>query len=109
MNTVAADPIPLCQAADIALGEALRVEVPGYPALAVFNLNGVFHVIDDRCTHGDASLAEGEIDREDGVVECPWHQGAFDIATGKPCSAPCSIPLRTYRAVVRDGVVMLEG
>lgn len=99
--------IVLCSTDQVTPGEAIRVVIDGYPPLAVFNLNGAFHVTDDRCTHGDASLAEGEIDCDDGVVECPWHQGAFDIATGKPCGAPCTIPLRVYQVVVRDGVVLL--
>ncbi|WP_283234617.1 Rieske 2Fe-2S domain-containing protein [Acinetobacter sp. SFB] len=50
-------------------------------------------------------LADGEIDGCE--VECPFHAGAFDIKTGEPCGAPCSIPLKTYQSIVRNGQVYL--
>lgn len=91
----------ICDTADVPQGSARRVEVDGRAPLAVFNIDGRFFVTDDTCTHGDASLCDGEID--DGVVECPYHQGAFEIATGKPAGAPCSIPLRVYPVNVDGG------
>lgn len=96
----------LCLTSDIEQGEGLQVIIDGYPPLAVFHLeDGGFYVTDDTCTHGDASLADGEIDGCE--VECPFHAGAFDIKTGEPCGAPCSIPLKTYTSFVRDGQVYL--
>lgn len=93
----------LCKTSDVPEGSAKRVELAGRKPLAVFNLEGSFHVTDDTCTHGEASLCDGEIDGD--VVECPFHQGAFDIRTGKPAGAPCTIPLKTYEVVVeRDNV-----
>ncbi|MFZ0024423.1 non-heme iron oxygenase ferredoxin subunit [Acinetobacter sp.] len=96
----------LCLTSDVEQGEGLQVIIDGYPLLAVFHLeDGEFYVTDDTCTHGDASLADGEIDGCE--VECPFHAGAFDIKTGEPCGAPCSIPLKTYTSFVRDGQVYL--
>ncbi|MGE8624956.1 non-heme iron oxygenase ferredoxin subunit [Acinetobacter schindleri] len=96
----------LCLTSDIEQGEGLQVMIDGYPPLAVFHLeDGGFYVTDDTCTHGDASLADGEVDGCE--VECPFHAGAFDIKTGEPCGAPCSIPLKTYTSFVRDGQVYL--
>lgn len=96
----------LCLTSDIEQGEGLQVIIDGYPPLAVFYLeDGGFYVTDDTCTHGDASLADGEVDGCE--VECPFHAGAFDIKTGEPCGAPCSIPLKTYTSFVRDGQVYL--
>lgn len=96
----------LCLTSDIEQGEGLQVMIDGYPPLAVFHLeDGGFYVTDDTCTHGDASLADGEVDGCE--VECPFHAGTFDIKTGEPCGAPCSIPLKTYTSFVRDGQVYL--
>ncbi|OAL76090.1 non-heme iron oxygenase ferredoxin subunit [Acinetobacter sp. SFA] len=96
----------LCLTSEIEQGEGLQVIIDGYPPLAVFHLeDGGFYVTDDTCTHGDASLADGEVDGCE--VECPFHAGAFDIKTGEPCGAPCSIPLKTYTSFVRDGQVYL--
>ena len=61
--------------------EVLQVEIIGRPLIAVHNLGGQFFTTDDTCTHGDASLSEGEI--EEGEIYCSFHDGAFDIRTGK--------------------------
>lgn len=90
----------LCEIDEIPAEQGLRVEIAGYPPLAVFNLGGTFHVIDDTCTHGEASLCEGEVRGHE--VECPFHMGAFDIRSGRPTVAPCSVPVRVY-AVLVDG------
>lgn len=96
----------LCLTSDIDQGEGLQVILEGYPPLAVFHLeDGEFYVTDDTCTHGDASLADGEIDGCE--VECPFHAGAFDIKTGEPCGAPCTIPLKTYLSIVREDKIYL--
>jgi nitrite reductase/ring-hydroxylating ferredoxin subunit len=95
----------LCAAADVPPGTAKKLTV-GDLTVAVFNLDGDFYVTDDTCTHGFASLSEGFI--EDGIIECPWHGGAFDIRSGFPVEHPWTVPLRVYRTAVRDGEVWAE-
>src|SRR4029079_8370236 len=97
--------IRLCSVADVASGTALKVETDGL-AVAVFNLDGTFYVTDDACTHGPGSLSEGEI--FDDIIECNFHQGQFCIRTGEPVLAPCTEPVKTYLASVRDGRVVIE-
>ncbi|MBM3516936.1 MAG: non-heme iron oxygenase ferredoxin subunit [Alphaproteobacteria bacterium] len=84
----------------------IKIEVPGRPPLAAFNLDGTFYVTDDTCTHGEASLSEGVI--EDGLIECPFHQGCFEIATGRPAAAPCTVPIRAYRPVIERDLLHIE-
>ena len=74
--------------------EVLQVELTGRPPIALYNLGGQFFATDDTCTHGNASLSEGEI--EEGKIYCPFHDGAFDIRTGQAAGAPCSSPVQTY-------------
>lgn len=93
----------LCRVDEVPDGDVRRVKVDGRPPLAVFNVAGEFFVIDDTCTHGMASLAEGFV--EDGIVECPWHGGAFDVRTGAPVRHPCVVALRCYAVEVRDGAI----
>jgi nitrite reductase/ring-hydroxylating ferredoxin subunit len=100
-----ANRIDLCNAADVAPGNALKVEADGL-TLAVFNLDGEFYVTDDQCTHGPGSLSEGYIECD--VVECNFHNGQFNIKTGEVVSPPCMIPIKTYRTVVEDGRVLIE-
>jgi nitrite reductase/ring-hydroxylating ferredoxin subunit len=97
--------LELCPAADVAPGTALKVEVDDL-ALAVFNVDGVFYVTDDACTHGPGSLAEGYLDGD--VVECNFHGGQFNVRTGEVVSPPCMVPVKTYPATVVDGKVTIE-
>lgn len=84
----------LCSIDAVTSGQALRVDLPDGASLAVYNLGNTYYASDNLCTHGDASLAEGEIDG-DSIV-CPFHGGSFDIKTGAPVAPPCIVPLRTY-------------
>jgi nitrite reductase/ring-hydroxylating ferredoxin subunit len=96
----------LCHAEDVAPGDIRRVDVPDLPPLAVYNLDGTFHVTDDTCSHGEASLSDGEIDG--GLIECPFHAGCFDIATGEPAGAPCIVPIKVYAVVIENGGIYIE-
>jgi nitrite reductase/ring-hydroxylating ferredoxin subunit len=97
--------IRVCDVGDVASGQALKVETHGL-TLAVFNLDGAFHVTDDACTHGPGSLSEGFIDGD--CVECNFHQGVFNIRTGEVVQPPCFVPVKTYPVIVEDGVVHIE-
>ena len=98
--------LALCKAADVEVGKAIRIEKGGL-TLAVFNLDGEIHVTDDACTHGPGSLSEGCISGD--VVECDFHNGAFNIRTGAVVTPPCMVPLKTYRTVIdSDGLVSIE-
>ena len=97
--------IDLCAADEIGAGEAMKVEAAGL-TLAVYNVEGEYFVTDDLCTHGPGSLSEGYLDGY--IVECDFHNGAFDIRTGEVAAPPCMIPLKTYKAVVENGRVLIE-
>jgi len=95
----------LCSVADVAPGQALKVETHGL-TLAVFNLDGDFCVTDDHCTHGPGSLSEGFIDGD--CVECNFHQGVFNIRTGEVVQPPCIVPVKTYAVSVANGAVWID-
>jgi nitrite reductase/ring-hydroxylating ferredoxin subunit len=98
--------IALCQRSEVEPGTAIRIEKDGL-VVAVFNLDGEYHVTDDTCTHGPGSLSEGCITGD--VVECDFHNGAFNIRTGAVVQPPCMIPIKTYRTIVGDdGFVSIE-
>ena len=103
-----ADPkrrIRVCSTTEVAPGGALKVEA-GDLVVAVFNVDGTFYVIDDHCTHGPGSLSEGYLDGF--VIECNFHNGAFDVRTGEVVSPPCMIPVRTHPVVIEGGDVFIE-
>ena len=66
----------------------------GDQEIAVFNLAGVYHAMDDICTHDGGPLAEGII--EEYVIECPRHGARFDIRTGAVLGMPATAPVTTY-------------
>lgn len=82
-----------------------RVDVEGH-RVAVFRIGGDFYVIGDRCSHADASLAEGELFDYD--VECPRHGSEFDVRTGRPASLPATRPVPTYEVRVDEGSLMIS-
>jgi biphenyl 2,3-dioxygenase ferredoxin component len=96
--------VELCSAADVAPGSAIKVEQAGLE-LAVFNVDGAFYVTDDHCTHGPGSLSEGYLDGD--IIECNFHQGQFNVRTGEAVLSPCTVPVKTYPVVVRDGKVII--
>jgi nitrite reductase/ring-hydroxylating ferredoxin subunit len=96
--------LELCDKAEISEGEAVKVEIEGLE-LAVYNVEGQFHVTDDTCTHGPGSLSEGYL--EGHVIECDFHGGCFDIRSGEVVAPPCMIPLRVHTVVEHDEKVVI--
>jgi nitrite reductase/ring-hydroxylating ferredoxin subunit len=97
--------IDLCAVTDVAPGTVHKVEI-GDLELAVYNVEGEFFVTDDHCTHGPGLLSDGYLDGH--VIECDFHNGAFDVRTGEVVSPPCMVPVKTYKCVVEDGRVLIE-
>ena len=73
----------------------------GELAIAVYRAEGKFYATQDLCTHEHAYLSDGVV--VDCVVECPFHQGRFDIRSGKALGPPVIEPLETYPIKVVDG------
>jgi 3-phenylpropionate/trans-cinnamate dioxygenase ferredoxin subunit len=80
--------------------------------LGVYNVDGELYALEDRCSHDDGPLVEGEWEPDDGmgrpVVVCPRHGSRFDLRTGTPLTLPATQPVETYRVWVEDGVVRVE-
>jgi 3-phenylpropionate/trans-cinnamate dioxygenase ferredoxin subunit len=87
---------------------AMRLVPAGGLIVGVFNCGGSLLAIEDRCSHDDGPLAEGEWDPEACVVVCPRHGSRFDLETGIPMSLPAFEAVRTFPVSVRDGVVVVD-
>jgi p-cumate 2,3-dioxygenase ferredoxin subunit len=97
----------LCPLNDLCNGTIGSAFLENGRRIAIYHVDGNVYATDDRCTHGDASLAdEGSL--EGHTVECGLHLGAFDVRTGAATSAPCVHALKTYPVEVRDGQVWLS-
>ena len=84
-------------------GGLVAVEVRGIP-IAVANVGGVFHAFDERCTHRQCSLAEGDL--AGTTVTCMCHGAEFDVRTGEVLAPPARLPVKVYRTKV-DGTRLL--
>ncbi|NWF68718.1 MAG: non-heme iron oxygenase ferredoxin subunit [Chloroflexi bacterium] len=85
-------------------GERIIVEI-GSHWIAVFNIDGQYYAIEDRCTHDDGPLADGELEGCD--IECPRHGARFDVRTGKVSAPPALVAVQTYQVRVEGRDVQL--
>ena len=74
--------------------------------LALFRVEDDVYALGDRCSHAEASLAEGDVFETE--VECPRHGAAFDMKTGEALTLPASKPVPTYETKIEDGAVFVR-
>jgi 3-phenylpropionate/trans-cinnamate dioxygenase ferredoxin subunit len=86
----------------------MKIVTAGLVSVGVYNLDGVYYAIEDRCSHDDGPLCEGEFDPETGVVVCPRHGANFDIRSGEALTLPAFEPVSIYPVRVVDGMVRIE-
>lgn len=97
--------VRVASAEDIPPGSGKLVEVEG-KRLAVFNVGGRFHAIDEKCPHRGGPLSEGEL--EGDVVTCPWHRSTFNVTTGAVLSGPARDGVSHYSVLDSGGELSVE-
>jgi nitrite reductase/ring-hydroxylating ferredoxin subunit len=90
---------------DVPPGQGKQVTVGGC-TIALFNVNGTFHAIDDTCPHRGGPLSEGEL--AGNVVTCPWHGARFDVTTGAHLSPPAPRDATRYQVQVTGEDVQVD-
>jgi 3-phenylpropionate/trans-cinnamate dioxygenase ferredoxin subunit len=71
--------------------------------LVVVRIESDVYVLDDRCSHEDFSLAEGEVNVDTREIECARHGAMFRLSDGEPMSFPATRPVAHYEVTSRDG------
>lgn len=84
---------------------SVKIVHAGQVSVGVYNIDGELYALEDRCSHDDGPLAEGDWEPELGVAICPRHGARFDIRTGTALSLPAFLPVETFPVRVEDGVV----
>jgi len=74
--------------------------------LALYAVDGTVYATANICTHGHARLCDGFLDGYD--IECPLHQGKFDIRDGRATCAPATEPVRTFPVKIENGRVFVD-
>jgi 3-phenylpropionate/trans-cinnamate dioxygenase ferredoxin component len=87
---------------------SVKIVYAGELALGVYNLNGEYYALEDRCSHDDGPLCEGDFDCDDGVAVCPRHGAIIDIRSGRALTLPAVESVATFPVRVVDGMVKVQ-
>lgn len=78
---------------DLPTDDVIGVDVAGRD-IAIYTIGDAVYATDNICTHGQARLCDGFLDGHE--IECPLHQGKFDVRSGKPTCEPVTEAIRSY-------------
>jgi 3-phenylpropionate/trans-cinnamate dioxygenase ferredoxin component len=87
---------------------SVKIVVTGSISVGVYNCGGELYAIEDRCSHDDGPLAEGDWEPDECIAICPRHGSRFDLRTGRALSLPAFEPVATFPVRVVDGIVRLD-
>ncbi len=107
LTDTAGTKISVCPAAELPPGEMRLVEHED-KKIGVFNCDGTLYAIEDRCSHDNGPLAEGEFDAAACTVECPRHGSLFDLSTGRPKTLPAFQPVQPFPVAIEDDTITME-
>ena len=97
----------VCPLAELPPG-SVKILDAGEVLIGVYNCGGELYAIEDRCSHDDGPLCEGDWEQDECRVICPRHGSAFDLRSGRPLSLPAFEPVATFPVRVDDGVIRVE-
>lgn len=86
-------------------GDVIGIRVAG-KEIALYEVEGEIYATDNLCTHGAARMSDGFLEGRE--IECPLHQGRFDVCSGKALCAPLTENIRTYPVRIENLRVMLK-
>lgn len=90
---------------DVPEGDVVGITVAG-KEIALYEVEGEVYATDNLCTHGQARMSDGFLEGRE--IECPLHQGKFDVCSGKALCAPLTEDIRTYPVKIENLRVMLR-
>ena len=87
---------------------AMRLVPAGARTIGVYNCDGRLYAIEDRCSHDDGPLCEGDWEPDSCMVVCPRHGSRFDLETGIPMTLPAFQAVPVFPVTVREGMIVVE-
>jgi nitrite reductase/ring-hydroxylating ferredoxin subunit len=97
--------VKVAKIGEIAPGEARAVEAEG-KKIALFNVDGTYHAIDDTCTHRGGPLSKGMVAGKE--VTCPLHGAVFDVTTGSVLGLPAPRRVASYAVRIEGDDIEIE-
>lgn len=98
--------VKLCEVDSLESGAITTAEIDGR-TIAYARVGDQFFAIDDTCSHAKVSLAEGYLEADDLLIECPLHGASFSLETGEALTLPATKPVASHAVEVRDGEVFV--
>jgi naphthalene 1,2-dioxygenase system ferredoxin subunit len=92
-------------ASDLPADDVIGLAVAGRD-IAVYTVGDAAYATDNTCTHGQARLCDGFLDGHE--IECPLHQGKFDVRDGRPTCDPVTQALRSYPVRIEGQRVFVQ-
>ncbi len=86
-------------------GQLLEVEAER-ERIVLANVDGDLYALQDRCSHQDLPLSDGELDGD--RLECLYHGARFDVCTGKAVGLPAIQPVPVYDVQIRGQEVFVQ-
>ena len=87
---------------------SVKIVYAGQIAVGVYNLAGEYFALEDRCSHDDGPLCEGDFDCDEGVAICPRHGANIDIRSGRALTLPAVETVKTFPVRVVGGMVKVQ-
>ena len=100
--------VKACSVDDVKPDSAIRVDIRGHRLAVVRIGDDAWYVLGDRCSHAEASLAEGEVWPDELEIECPKHGSGFSLQTGEALTLPATQPVPVYEVRVQGDDVLVR-
>lgn len=97
--------VKVATTSELSPGQSRKVEVGG-KTIALFNIGGSYHAIDDTCPHRGGPLSEGQV--EGDAVTCPWHGAKFKVPSGEVLGGPARTGVFSYHVRVNGSDLEVE-
>ena len=97
--------VPVTSVGEVPVGQVRVFNVQG-TSIALCNVAGTIHAIENVCSHDDGPLGEGAL--HGSQIECPRHGARFEVTTGAVCRMPAAFPVKTFPIRVENDRVMVE-
>jgi 3-phenylpropionate/trans-cinnamate dioxygenase ferredoxin component len=101
------DWLRVCATSELLPGEKAVAWLGDTPVLVV-NYDGDVYALEDRCSHEDFELSEGEFDGDEATIVCVLHGAKFDVRDGRALCAPAYLPVAKFPVRIDDGAVWIR-
>ncbi len=84
------------------------LEVEGESIVLITTGDGGYYALQDRCSHEDYPLSDGELMDDNERLECIYHGAKFNVRTGRAVALPAVRPVSSYEVKVEDGDILVD-